>query len=265
MPHLHFMMDAYDVFEEQNNNIMAVYELLNTVAFNLNLEPIMPPFLVPYYYCEDAEDGGVSAFILCRGGHVTIHTFPYRSCYFVDILSDNFFTQRQAETEFLHQLHAKKTQCDLIDRRAIYDSAYQEQIDANIDFGPHYMIEVKNVSMTMESIYTWLDTVAPKINMLPITRPYVLTDKIENPDFISGILVVAQSHIAVHYNIKEKIALIDIFSCAFLEDEAIRNILRTTFGENVKWKLFSRGSKHDYQYKRKETRIGVCKSWRDNL
>lgn len=264
MPHLHFMMDAYGVVEEHSNNVMAIYEQLNYVANKLALEPVMPPFLVPYYYCDDAEDGGISAFIICRGGHITIHTFPYRSCYFVDVMSDNFFSASTAESVFRHQLYASRIQSELIDRRVIYSRPSLE-VDKHNDFGPHYMIEVNDREMTMDWIYTWLDNVAEKINMLPITRPYVIYDSKENPTYISGMLVVAQSHIAVHYNIQEKKALIDIFSCAFLEGETIESILRQDFGENTRWCLYSRGSKHNNQYKRKEARTSVSKAWRNNL
>ncbi len=264
MPHLHFMMDAYDIVEEHTNNPMAVYEILNNTAVELGLEPVMPPFLVPYYYCDDAEDGGISAFVICRGGHVTIHTFPYRSCYFVDIMSDNFFTQREAEQIFRDYFHANQVRSEIVDRRCIYNSP-SEEVDVDKDFGPHYMIEVKNIDMSFDWIYKWLDNIAENINMLPITRPYVITDKKENPEFISGILVVAQSHIAVHYNIAERSALIDIFSCAFLDGQTIKDILERDFGEHLRWKLYSRGSKHDYQYKQKSERVATNKSWRSNI
>ena len=119
--------------------------------------------------------------------------------------------------------------------------------------------------MTMESIYHWLDNIAEPINMLPITRPYVVCDSRENPEYISGILVVAQSHIEVHYNIEERKALIDIFSCAFLDGETITRILMEHFGENTRWRLFSRGSKHNDQYKRKEARTAVSKDRRNHI
>ena len=264
MPHLHFMMDAYGSIEEHANNIMAVYELLNTVAEELELYPVMPPFLVPYYYGEETEDGGISAFVICKGGHITIHTFPYRSCYFVDVLTDEFFTANDAETIFLNQLHAENTNVRLIDRRTIY-SAKEEFVNESQDFGPHYMIEVDNIEMTMESIYKTLDSIAEKINMKAITRPYVLYDNVENPNFISGVLVVAQSHIAIHYDINEHNAYIDIFSCAFLSDEVIRKVLKDYFPNNFKCKLFSRGSKHNDKYKRKETRIKRNNNWQKNI
>ena len=263
MAHYHFMMDAYNCPENSSNNPMVVYELLNSVCNKLNLKPVMPPFLVPYYYCEDGVDIGVSAFTLCEGGHITIHTFPYRSCYFVDVLTDEFFSKNDAEHAFLDQIYAKDVNSRIIDRRMIYQQK-DEEIDPSLDFGPHFMIEVDNFKMDMDYIFTWLDTVAERINMTAISRPYVLYDKDVDPEYISGILVVAQSHIAVHYNIKEKKALIDIFSCAFLDKEKVSNLFSSYFGDKAHWKLYSRGSKHIDSYKRKAKRISESKLWLKN-
>lgn len=79
----HYMLDAYGCFVEQSNSIMVVNDLLVQLANDFDMKPIMPPFLVPFYYCSDSEDVGISAFCICsNGSHITIHTFPYRSCYF---------------------------------------------------------------------------------------------------------------------------------------------------------------------------------------
>lgn len=264
MPHLHFMMDAYGSVEESSNNLMSINELLNCVTHDLGILPVMPPFLVPYYYCNNSEDGGISAFTICKGGHVTIHTFPYRACYFVDVLTDEFFSQATAENYFKERLFANKLNSKIIDRRMIYNSK-EPEIDVNKDFGPHYMIEVNDCEMSFEWIYRWLDNIATKINMLPIIRPYVIYDQIENPEYISGVLIVAQSHIAVHYNVKTQTALIDIFSCEFLNDNVIKSILNKSFGNNYKCFLVSRGSKHDDNYKRKTVRIQESAEWKQNI
>lgn len=258
------MMDAYGSIEQHANNPLAVYELLNVVAEKLKLKPVMPPFLVPYYYGEETEDGGISAFTICEGGHITIHTFPFRSCYFVDILTDEFFTAALAEATFKEQMHADTVAPLLIDRRTIY-SIKDNKINESQDFGPHYMIEVNDIDLTMDWIYRFLDNIAQDIEMTAISRPYVIYDKKENPNFISGLLVVAQSHIAVHYDIHERNAYIDIFSCAFLSDAAIQGVLRKHFPNGFKCKLYSRGSKHNDKYKRKETRIKRDALWQKNI
>lgn len=263
----HFMLDAYDCNFEQANSVMVVNNLLVTMANQLSMKPVMPAFVLPYYYCDETEDGGISAFIICENGsHITIHTFPYRYCYFVDILTDKFFSEANAIDLINRHIYAGNMNTNIVDRR-IYNGV-AEDIDCREDFGPHYMITVENIDVTMENIYRWLDCIAPKINMVPISRPCVIFDKIENPSFISGILVVAQSHIAFHYSIKERTANIDIFSCSFLDDGIVDSILEQSFGSDLQINLVARGSKHKQNIRYSEkynTNIFNNKAWQSNI
>ena len=104
--------------------------------------------------------------------------------------------------------------------------------------------------------------------MLPISRPYVIFDRIENPQYISGVLVVAQSHIAFHYSIEDRAANIDIFSCSFLDDGIVENILTQSFGQDINIRLHARGSKHKHNIRYTEkanTNIRINKAWRNNI
>ena len=261
----HYMLDAYGCFTEQSNSIMVVNDLLVRIANDLGMKPVMPPFLVPFYYCMDPDDVGVSAFCICsNGSHITIHTFPYRSCYFVDILTDQFFSENDVTTAIQNQIYASIINTNVVDRRVFEGTA--NDIDTNIDFGPHYMITVEDIDASLESIYSWLDKIAPRINMQAICRPYVIFDKVNSPEYISGFLVVAQSHIAFHYSIKERVANIDIFSCSFLENGAIENLLKDSFGDQTKVNLFARGSKHRIRCENssRQARVKREEAWRVN-
>lgn len=262
----HYMLDAYGCVEEQSNSIMVVNELLVQLANDLNMKPVMPPFLVPFYYCADADDVGISAFCICaNGSHVTIHTFPKRACYFVDILTDQFFTEADVTNAIKNQIYATNIITNVVDRRVF--EGVDGKIDTNNDFGPHYMITVKDVSVTFEEVFSWLDKIAPRINMQAICRPYVIFDKVDDPEFISGVLVVAQSHIAFHYSIKEKTANLDIFSCSFLENGAVENLLHDSFGDDTQINLFARGSKHHIRCENasRQNHIKKSEAWRNNI
>lgn len=262
----HYMLDAYGCFVEQSNSIMVVNDLLVQLSNSLNMKPVMPPFLVPYYYCKDSEDVGVSAFCICsNGSHITIHTFPYRSCYFVDILTDQFFSEEEVTALIRNQIYASTISTNVVDRRVF--EGISGNIDTGTDFGPHYMITAENIDANMESIFKWLDNVAPRINMQAISRPYVIYDKLQNPEYISGVLVVAQSHIAFHYSISERVANIDIFSCSFLSNGTVESILQQSFGEDTKVNLFARGSKHriECEKRSRQSRIDRDESWRSNI
>ena len=122
--------------------------------------------------------------------------------------------------------------------------------------------------VTMEQIARWLDNIAPRINMTPISRPYVIFDRAVDPAFISGVLVVAQSHIAFHYSILERTANIDIFSCSFLDDGVVEDILEQSFGDDVQINLFARGSKHKHNIRYSEkynSSLQNHKAWQNNI
>ena len=193
----HYMIDAYGCFSEQTNNFLLINDFLINVTHKLGMVPVMPPDILPFYYCEDAEDVGISAFCICdEGSHVTIHTFPQRSCYFVDILTNSFLGEEDVAAFVKDQLYAGSLSIHTVDRRDFETD--ESAVDAKNDFGPHYMATIESADATFDSIYRFLDTIAPKINMQPISRPYVIYNTVNDPDYISGVLVVAQSHIAFH-------------------------------------------------------------------
>ncbi len=123
LAHRHYMLDAYGCLAEQSDNALIVNDVLTEVATALSLHPVMPPFLIPYYYCDDPEDVGISAFCICEGGeHITIHTFPYRSCYFADILTSQFFTQEEASNLFKKQIYASDLRARIVDKRTDFET-----------------------------------------------------------------------------------------------------------------------------------------------
>jgi S-adenosylmethionine/arginine decarboxylase-like enzyme len=260
------MIDAYGCIPEQTNNFMLVNDFLINTVSKLEMAPIMPPYVLPFYYSEDAEDVGISAFTICdEGSHVTIHTFPQRSCYFVDILTNSFLSEEEVADFVKKQLYASNLSIHTVDRRD-FDSD-ETAVDSQNDFGPHYMASVKSPQVDFEGIYRWLDTIAPEINMQPISRPYVIYNRVNDPSYISGVLVVAQSHIAFHYSIEDDVANVDIFSCSFLGNGVVEALLNACFGDKVRLKLFARGSKHRFecQHYTRQSRIDKCKAWRNNI
>lgn len=262
----HYMIDAYGCFSEQTNNFMLINDFLINVTHKMNMDPVMPPYILPFYYSEDAEDVGISAFCICdEGSHVTIHTFPQRSCYFIDILTNSFLAEDEVSDFIRNQLYASNLSIHTVDRRDFESDT--NAVDSLNDFGPHYMATVTSPNVTFESIYQWLDTIAPQINMQPISRPYVIYNTTQDPDYISGLLVVAQSHIAFHYSVEDNVANIDIFSCSFLGNGVVEQLLSECFGEKVKLKLFARGSKHRFecQHYTRQSRIDKCQQWRKNI
>ena len=107
--------------------------------------------------------------------------------------------------------------------------------DPNNNFGPHCLAELKiDRNFSMDECYDFLDKFVYKIDMDPITRPYIIKDRVENPDYLSGIIIIAQSHISIHYDYKTQHAYFDIFSCAAFDYSKIEDFLsfKGSFTEN---------------------------------
>lgn len=265
----HIMIDAYKLIKpEEMDNLKSVYNNIVKLCSDLHLKTVMPPVLVPYYYGQVKEDDGISAYVILKGGHFTIHTFPQRECYFADIFCDDFISEENCKEVFKKYFPYEQDRFNAIDRRFNIEQQMMEEnvINTDTDFGPHYLMETEDlVNLSMDKIYHILDTLPKKINMEPIMRPYVITDTIDNWSFISGIVVIAQSHIAIHFDVNEKKAFFDIFSCSFLKGDNFANEIESEIGVKLKTTLISRGTKHTNKIPFREDMVEKYKIWENNI
>ena len=260
---IHILIDSYGCSTDRIDNLMDVYEVINKVVNQHGLKAIMPPQLIPYYYCRNAEDVGISAFVLLKGGHFTIHTFPKYGCYFADLMYDGF-----VDKESLKAFLEREFPCDSffikrVDRDeelCVSDmGVYQEN-----DFGPHYMISSRPDKVpTLSEYVSILDHLPAKAGMHPITRPCVLHDTIDNPTWLSGIAVIAESHIAMHYNYKTGQMFMDVFSCKRIEEEKYEQAMQEIFDGNYTDICIQRGKRNKQRMDTQENKYDSHKGWQD--
>ena len=262
---MHFVIDSYGCNSSRTDNLLDIYEVINKLVDEFQLSPIMPPQLVPYYYCQNPADVGISAFVLLQGGHFTIHTFPEWGCYFADLMCESRFVNKDALTEFMK----REFPCSSL----FIQLVYREEFAVNdmgayslADFGPHYMIAStleKGCDFNVESLMKLLDTLPPKIGMHPINRPVVLYDKVNDPTYVSGIALIAESHIAIHYNLKERKVLMDIFSCKTVDEKKYSEVMNELFKGNYQDVLIRRGRKNEQRLETQENKYNSHKYWQD--
>ena len=264
---LHIMLDIYGSDSPKLNDLKSLYETIYKITNQLSVKTIMPPVLTPYYYGKVKEDDGISAFVLLKGGHFTIHTFPERECYFVDVLYDGFISEDKFLNILSKELPFEDKIVHVVDRRFnINDQGPFGAIDENQDFGPHYLIRTKQLTeLSMEQIFHFLDELPTRINMDPIMRPIVITDKIYDADIMSGITLIAQSHIALHYYRKEKLAYLDIFSCSFINCDNLMREVEEKLGVACDSLLISRGSKHIAKLAERSEYIARYDKWKKHI
>lgn len=264
----HITIDAYQGNERRLDDIKSINAVLGEIVRTLNLTAVMPPFLLPYYYAKESEDDGISAFVMLEGGHVTMHTFPKRGCIFVDLLYDGYYNEDKLidiiKSHFLcTELQTLRTERRYLDTTISKERIWKGGATAVRDFGPHTLAKIENVDITFEEIFDMLDELPRKIGMLPICRPYVIKSHKANPTYISGIVLIAQSHIAFHYGIAEKTLYCDAFSCSFYKSENFVNYLKDKYGEFINMTLI-RGSKHERKINSRETKVRQLSEWLDN-
>ncbi len=240
----HTMIDCYGSKNHNLENLLYLNDTLNKIAYHLELEAIATPYLIPYYYGSVKEDIGASAFLLLKGGHITIHTFPLRECYFIDVFSVKNF-EEQILIDVLQKLLPFKLNISTVstsERRKFEE--IELPFDPNNNFGPHYLAEIAlEKDLTMDECFKFLEDFVYQINMDPITRPYIIKDKIQNPKYLSGIIIIAQSHISIHYDYEKRHAFFDIFSCAAFDYSRVESFI-CKLGTVISNELVVRGTKH---------------------
>lgn len=263
---LHVMIDAYRSIQSKLDDMKFVYETINKITNNLDLRPIMPPMVTPYYYGTEPKDSGVSAFVLLEGGHFTIHTFSYRECFFIDLLYDGFFDSGKFQEIIEHELPSSTIKVHSFDRRFNSEIPVNFQENQRDDFGPHLLGRVKtDKTINMDSLFDLFESFPYDIDMVPIMRPYLMKSSKTNPKYLSGMTLIAQSHIAIHYSYLENLLYIDMFSCQFTDFTRFKNSLNSYFGVDIPFELITRGSKYHYAKTDLEERRYRYNSWQENI
>lgn len=115
-------------------------------------------------------------------------------------------------------------------------------------FGPHLTIDLKGCSKEVLSNYekhfNYLKTLPEIIEMTPITQPYVFpySGLVPSDKGITGVVIIAESHLSIHSFEEKGHSFIDIFSCKeFDTDKAIEITLETFKPKSYEVNIVERG------------------------
>jgi len=115
-------------------------------------------------------------------------------------------------------------------------SQFNKRKEGNTYFGPHLMIDgygcPKEKLNDVTTVYKFLDEIPDKIGMTKIMPPYVFRyEGIRPEDWgISGIVLIAESHISVHTFAEKGYFNMDIFSCKDFDVKDARDYVLKYFG-----------------------------------
>ncbi|MCK4761181.1 MAG: S-adenosylmethionine decarboxylase [Candidatus Aminicenantes bacterium] len=259
----HVMFDGFQGLRSRLDDIRLTYEILEELPVSLGLQPVMPPFILPYYNGVVPEDCGISSFVFLAGGHFTLHTFSLREAVFADILSPTPFAEEEFEKSMQLFFPCKNTETRAIQRFS--SNTNKEKIDKKGDFGPHLFLDfgVFDGPWDFEELFSLFDRLPASIGMTPIMRPYLIKSRLfDGQPVISVITMIAESHISLHLFPGEKKAFFDLFSCSFFDVDYVIPILLEHFkGVLVNNTLSSRGKNYKSQRTTLSGEITKSRKW----
>lgn len=261
----HFMFDGYGVKSNVPlGDANFINQTINLVLLTLKLKPVSPAYLLPYDYGLVPLDEGLSSFIFLPGGHLTIHTFPLRGCYFVDLTTQATINEKQ----FAKALQ-KYWPSDAKKSRLFSSNRNGENPVASFDptsvFGPHVMATLKlKQPLTLETANRFLEGLIADIGMTPITRAYGIYDQYKQPSFLSSLVMIAESHLSIHLNLETKEMYFDIFSCKMFDYAPVKEML-ASFGQLQYWHVVPRGEKHDPRSTNRMSKVKLSKQTKTAL
>ena len=116
------------------------------------------------------------------------------------------------------------------------------------NFGPHLYTDatVNNSSNIddLDYIFMFMNFLPEKIGMTKITQPYIFRYSGLNPDDcgITGMVIIAESHISIHTFTKKNYIFLDIFSCKYFNYLEVVEIFKNFFNvKTINYKIVQRG------------------------
>jgi S-adenosylmethionine decarboxylase len=96
-------------------------------------------------------------------------------------------------------------------------------------YGPHLMLDLNDCDSAilddLEDCFRLLNELPEKIGMTKITQPYVFRycGSVPEDEGITGVTIIAESHISLHTYPKKNFVFVDIFSCKPFDVERARD------------------------------------------
>lgn len=102
---MHLMLDAYGADPKPLDDMRTVFRFLDELPEKIGMHKLAAPFVVDAKETESGKDpGGVTGFVLIAESHISIHTFPKRRFFTLDLYScNNFDDQVDLVLDFIHK------------------------------------------------------------------------------------------------------------------------------------------------------------------
>jgi len=109
----HLILEGYNCQKRENlEKEDSILDLLFQLPKKLEMNIIMPPKTIKYDGGKIPEDSGLSGFVIIAESHISVHTFPKKLFFTLDIFSCKEFDDQQAldfiKSVFAPEKHEKR-------------------------------------------------------------------------------------------------------------------------------------------------------------
>lgn len=122
---LHLTMDCYCKNCDFLNDETKITSFLEKTTLFINMTPISKPFYVNYDGGEKKDEYGISAIILIVESHISIHTYPEKQYFSMDIFSCKIFDFKKVLQYIKNFFDCKKIEYHIIERGKDYPKIYK--------------------------------------------------------------------------------------------------------------------------------------------
>lgn len=85
---MHLMLDAYEANPKKLDDMKLIFKFLNTLVKKIGMSQLTAPIVIDCDETETGKDpGGISGFVVIAESHISIHTFPKRGFFTMDLYS----------------------------------------------------------------------------------------------------------------------------------------------------------------------------------
>jgi len=124
-------------------------------------------------------------------------------------------------------------------------------------YGPHLMLDLgecnPEILNDLDACFNLLNDLPEKIGMTKITQPYVFryNGRIPEDAGITGVTIIAESHISLHTYPYKNFVFVDLFSCKTFDVESAKDhIIRFFQSKSPSVYTYERGEHFPVTYKR---------------
>ena len=103
MKGFHLTLDVNINKKYKLDDFSFIYNLLNDIVRLIEMTPISPPIIVKYDGKGKKEEWGLSGFILIAESHISIHTYPEKDYFSMDVYSCKLF-DKEAIISFISNI-----------------------------------------------------------------------------------------------------------------------------------------------------------------